>query len=378
MANPEHVEIVKQGRKAIWKWRQNNPHVVFDLKHAPLSNVQLTRANLSGADLFEAHLDGAILKSADLSRARLAGANLMKANLGRVNLTDSSLFSANLPEANLKRANLSGANLTGTDLREADLTEANLFMAQMNMTGLRGADLTGATCGYTVWGDLNLSSANGLETIKHPAPSIVGVGTLYLSKGTIPEEFLRGCGLDPKVQPILLGDKQALTDAAYAADGTAIRPQTCFISYSSQDKTFVDQLQKALNASGVDYWYAPEHGIWGRPLKEQIDQQIAIRDRVVLVCSKSSLNESDWVLHEITRALETENQRKAEGVENWRVLFPVMVDDELLHWNNHLQPRVLEVLAGDFRGAMKGNAFESAFKKLLKGLQTEGSPNREA
>ena len=36
---------------------------------------------------------------------------------------------------------------------------------------------------------------NGLETVKHNRPSTIGIDTIYMSKGKIPEVFLRGCGV---------------------------------------------------------------------------------------------------------------------------------------------------------------------------------------
>ena len=59
------------------------------------------RANLRGADLFEADLYWADLREADLRWADLYGANLCRANLRGVNLYGANLRGANLYEANL-------------------------------------------------------------------------------------------------------------------------------------------------------------------------------------------------------------------------------------------------------------------------------------
>jgi hypothetical protein len=72
-----------------------------------------------------------------------------RANLTDANLSDAHLSCANLSDAHLSCADLRGADLTGAHLRGADLTGAYLSCA--NLTGadlrgayLRGADLTGA------------------------------------------------------------------------------------------------------------------------------------------------------------------------------------------------------------------------------------------
>jgi hypothetical protein len=165
---------------------------------------------------------------------------------------------------------------------------------------------------------------------------------------------------------MLVGDDKSKTDAFYewlGRGGGPLRLQSCFISYSTKDKPFVHRLQTALNDKGVDYWYAPEHGIWGEKLRAQIDREISQRDRVILVCSQASLNDSDWVRWEIERTFAEEKKRERT------VIFPIMLDGTLLEWDHLYKPRILEVLAGDFRRATRGPPFEAAMERLLAGLK---------
>ena len=60
---------------------------------------------------------------------------------------------------------------------------------------MSGANMTGTTVGYTVFGDLDLSRVKGLNTVHHEDPSTVGVDTIYMSKGKIPQKFLAGTGI---------------------------------------------------------------------------------------------------------------------------------------------------------------------------------------
>jgi hypothetical protein len=62
---------------------------------------------------------GANLSRADLSDANLSGADLSGANLSRANLSDANLYGANLSRANLSGADLSGANLSRANLSGA-------------------------------------------------------------------------------------------------------------------------------------------------------------------------------------------------------------------------------------------------------------------
>ena len=93
MANPEHVEIVKQGAAAIRKWREEHPNERLDL-----SEANLREDNLRGADLHEADLHGAALEGADLRSASLKKADLRGACLHEAKLERSLLHCAKLDE----------------------------------------------------------------------------------------------------------------------------------------------------------------------------------------------------------------------------------------------------------------------------------------
>jgi hypothetical protein len=109
-----------------------------------LTGAYLTRADLTGANLFRANLTGADLTGANLFRADLTRADLTRANLTGAYLSDADLTGANLTGAYLTRADLTGADLSDADLTGADLFGANLTGANLFRAYLTGADLTGA------------------------------------------------------------------------------------------------------------------------------------------------------------------------------------------------------------------------------------------
>ncbi len=121
---------------------------------ADLRGAELFDANLCGAELFDANLCGANLRGADLRGAELfdadlcgadlRGADLRGAELFDADLCGAELFDANLCGANLRGAELFDANLCGADLRGADLRGANLCGANLRGADLRGANLCGA------------------------------------------------------------------------------------------------------------------------------------------------------------------------------------------------------------------------------------------
>jgi Pentapeptide repeats (8 copies) len=99
-------------------------------------------------------------------------------NAWRESISDvrPDLSKANLSGADLHNASLSGANLSGVDLHDASLSGANLS----------GMNLNESRVGWTVFGDLDLSAVKNLESVRHEATSTIGVDTIYRSGGKNP------------------------------------------------------------------------------------------------------------------------------------------------------------------------------------------------
>ena len=125
------------------------------------------RANLSNADLRKANLIGADLSSADLRKANLIGADLSSADLSNTNLIGANLSNADLSNTNLSDANLSNANLSNADLRYADLRYSNLRYASLENANLRYVDLRYADLIYAdlIYADLRYSNLRNTNLI---------------------------------------------------------------------------------------------------------------------------------------------------------------------------------------------------------------------
>jgi hypothetical protein len=109
--------------------------------------LDLSSANLQGANLYNAQLQGVRLQGANLQGVDLFGAQLQGANLQGVNLFGAQLQGANLRRANLNGANLQGALLQGAQLCYTKLQGVNLFEANLNGANLNSAQLQGAYIG---------------------------------------------------------------------------------------------------------------------------------------------------------------------------------------------------------------------------------------
>ena len=209
----------------------------------------------------------------------------------------------------------------------------------------------------------------GLEKVHHLGPSSVGIDTLYAakaSKGKIPAEFLRGCGV-PDVFidyiPSLVGELQP------------VQFYSCFISYSQQDDDFAQRLNSRLRDEHLRVWFAPEDIRGGKKLHEQIDSAIRIHDKLLIVLSEYSLK-SKWVMDELRRAW------KAQQEQGKRKLFPV----RLIEWNalkdweffhsvtvTDLAEEVLSYYIPDFSNWKDHDSFETEFGKLLDALKKDES-----
>lgn len=376
MANPEHVEIVRQGRDAIAAFRKEHPDVQLDL-----GDVDLKGIDLSGADLSRALLSNTILRAADLKGANMRGINVNETDMSHAelivaDLTDARLVNVNLNGADLRAAKLVRASVWGTDLIVADLTDADLSSANFASTTFRTCSISDmlledATFEGCTFSNLNLGDVRGLENVMSVGPSSVDTHTLRASKGKIPDSFLRGVGFSPwevlnakLYDPLLTREQIAEINNEIFQKRVGNPVGGIFISYSHADTEFVEGLHAALGEKEYSVW-RDVHDLVAGPLERQIFEAIRINAVVLLVLSEDSVR-SDWVEGELARA------RDKERSEGRPVLCPIALDPDweaklpddadTVLWRTVKKKAVLDFSAWDQRG------FDDAFAKLLKGL----------
>ena len=317
MAKRAHLRILKQGVNSWNQCRAENPAMTPDLE---------------GANLFDASLRGANLRGANL-----LAADFLMADLGGVDFTGADLTAANLSSADLRGADLRGAILHLTGLRGADL---------------ENSDFTDAEVGWTGFGDNDLSTVKGLETVRHFGPSSIGMDTIYKSKGNIPEAFLRGAG----VPEDFITYMKSLV-------GKPIDFYSCFISYSNKDDDFARRLHADLQQQGVRCWFAPEDLKIGDKFRMRIDESIRLYDKLMVILSENSIR-SSWVEEEVEAAVEKERK------QNKLVLFPIRLDDAVMEtdqaWAASLR-RIRHI--GDFCAWKDHDPYQKSFERLLRDLK---------
>jgi uncharacterized protein YjbI with pentapeptide repeats len=309
VANPEHVERLKEGVEVWNKWRRDNRVAHIDLR---------------GTEWY----------GADLSFADFSSADLSTINLNTVDLS----------EANLSNANLLEADLRYTILRAADLT---------------GATLTRAYLAETLFAHINLTSVIGLDTCVHQRPSIIDHRTLQQS-GPLPLKFLRGVGLPERLinsLPSLLGKDEY---------------HSCFISYSTKDHEFAERIHDDLQNKGVRCWFSPHDIHGGEKLHEQIGKAIQLYDKLLLILSEASMS-SEWVKTEIYNARQRELREKRqmlfpislvsfEYIKAWKAFDADTGKD--------LAREIREYFIPDFANWIDHSSYTRAFDRLIRDLKT--------
>ena len=340
MANPAHVKILRRGAEVWNKWREGNPRTEIDLVGVCVTGLELPSINLRGLNL-----SGSRLMDNDFS-----GADFRDAHLPEVHLCDCVLNEADFSRAFAVYVNLSDAKLNRAKFQRTYFEYVNLSFAE-----LKGADFAGVTMDATVFGDNDLSEVQGLETVHHRGPSTVGIDTILRSRGKIPEDFLRGCGV-PEDFIIYM---ESLV-------GKPIELYSCFISYSSKDDDFAKRLHVDLQAQKVRCWFAPEDLKIGDKFRTRIDEAVRVHDKLLLVLSKNSVN-SAWVEKEVETAFEKEHRQGGKPV-----LFPIRLDDAVVQTDQAWAADIRRTRhIGDFTHWKDHDAYQQAFQRLLRDLKAE-------
>lgn len=363
MANSEHLDILTKGVEVWNNWRDKNPDVRPDLQETDLCEARIVNyVNLSERDRISA------LFNAVHWKADLRGANLSKAYLML-----TKFLGAYLNEVDFRGAHLGDANLCEADLSKANFSEADLRGAKLNYAKVDGANFKKAKMERTILPSVNLSTAKNLDTVIHTGPCSIGIDTLSISKGQIPEPFLRGCGLsDWQIEFSKLHRENLSIDQIIDIQNRILELRSegafvyhrCFMSYSHADEKFAQKLHNDLQNSGVRCWYAPKDMKTGEKIRQRIDHEISNHEKLLIILSENSI-ESTWVENEVEAAFADETASNA-------VLIPIRIDDAVMNtdraWAKTIK-RTRQI--GDFSEWAEQNAYQNYFSKLLKDLRVD-------
>ena len=157
--------------------------------------------------------------------------------------------------------------------------------------------------------------------------------------------------------------------AATAAGGPASPLQSTFLSYGGPDTDFARKLNDALLKNGVTTFFFAKDAIPGKKLHRLMRDGVNTHDRVILVCSKASLDRPG-VVNEITETLQREAR---DGGKEY--LIPITLDDHVFSGWKPDDPGVAQAIrdrvVADFRGAdTDKGVFDAGVLKLIGALKT--------
>lgn len=145
----------------------------MDLTHTILKGADLSRANLTKAELRDVHMEYSILDSTCLMEATLDGAHLRGVKLANRYPNGPNLNKASLKKTDLTYANLQGGHFDGTDFSNCNCTLTRFNYATFKNTVFQGCDLKGCQFGgaslhstHFMNSDISRSNFDGAVMIK--------------------------------------------------------------------------------------------------------------------------------------------------------------------------------------------------------------------
>lgn len=337
----------------------------LDLRGAVFTGSDLSAADFTSANCEDAHFEHCVLDSAVFGAANLCGAKFLASDLYGLDFNGADLSNSKFVRVLGKGIDAQVANFEGAEFVFSSFVDCSFMNSRFSHASFmqiafakclfRRADLAEAFMWDVTFGRCVLSSAKGLDKIGNIRDVSIDPVTLMMGDKSFPRSFLLGAG----VPPLLVDYLPSLTNAP-------IDFESCFISYSTSDIEFCRMLRRELLDLGVNAWIFDEDAQWGKPMWGEIDQSIRIHDRVVVVCSESSLK-SGPVLREIERALRRED---AEGKD---VLFPIRLDDYIFKgWQHPRKDDVLSKTVGDFSGWRDHAKMRMAMIRFAQSLTRSG------
>jgi hypothetical protein len=142
--------------------------------------------------------------------------------------------------------------------------------------------------------------------------------------------------------------------------------QSTFISYGGPDHAFAKRLNEVLRLRGVQTFFFQDDAPPGDKLHDVMREGVNAHDRVILVCSKASL-ERRGLLNELEETLAREAR---DGGATY--LLPIRLDDYVINeWKPSkagLAQTIRDRVIADFRDHESPAAFASAVARVMAAL----------
>jgi hypothetical protein len=173
------------------------------------------------------------------------------------------------------------------------------------------------------------------------------------------EKFLLNCGAPPGFFDL------------YQRIASSPKYESAFLSYSSNDQDFAQELYSELRKQGIDVWFAPHDMQGGQTIIDQVTRAITAKNRVILVLSEHSMN-SGWVRTEIRKTVGN-----GTGITK---LFPISLVpyDKIRNWElfdadtgEDLAVHIRGFFVPDFSEWRSPERFATAIARLTRDLKAK-------
>ncbi|WP_437306163.1 toll/interleukin-1 receptor domain-containing protein [Sorangium sp. So ce388] len=322
----------------------------------PTSADELVERYRSG----ERYLRGAVLQRAVLEDVELDGADLAQCNFEDAKFYNSNLRGTNLTGAQFLRATLERVDLSGSMLTDTDFTGATL-----RHTIIDGCNCSGLGLDGTVFLGVSLGPMCEATTpVVHRGRSYPDYSSIIASvRSPRLDDFLVRTGMPEVFVTYMVSCARAVEESAFSL------MRSTYICCGKPDEVFARRLYEALHKNGVTTFLFSEHAEPGKRIGRLVRDRINRYDRVVLVCSRASLNRKG-VLFEIEETLARE--ARDGGVE---YLIPIRLDNFVLtEWtppDPGIARAVRDRVVADFEGVDDAMKFSAALRRLLAALRRQ-------
>lgn len=337
---------------------------------------------------FSGELVSEVFERCDFDGASFRGSRLdhvtfIKCNLSNTDFTDTTLISTQFRRTNLIRCDFRRAMMHDLDVRASRFVDVLFDAAQVRRGRFTETELVGLS--------LRRSSLWFVQVDDCTVRDSLLAGTLFVAtfldafcesesirvEESCPVDWasicfsIRAPGLDAFLKLTGMPDIFITysLDSARATDPKMLFKlmRSTFISYGQPDVVFARLLQAELQRCGVATFFFEKDAKPGDRIHEVVREGVNRYDRVILVCSKNSLDRPA-VVNEIEQTLAREARTAGSSL-----LIPITLDDYVFMWKprrRYLAQEIRDRVVADFRGADLDQAiFGAALRRLLGALK---------
>jgi uncharacterized protein YjbI with pentapeptide repeats len=372
MGNVNHQSLLKQGVHVWNDWRVNNPDEIPDLSFTDLSSRKITGANFAKTNFRNAVLNGWGTVDCNFEEALLTGVSAQGSYWRNATLRFAEI-SGDFITSNIYIADLTGANVHHCGFPLAELRFLRLYATKF-APYLSSTDLNS----WTIIGS-DLSQMRNLASAVVEYPFNIDFDTLRKTAEGLqkfPEltgefsTFFKNCGLPNEIIAVFKSWVEA-TPTIDEATAESDSFYSCFISYSHKNRDFAKLIHEHLQKSGIQCWFDEEYLLPGDDILDAVDNGIRKWDKILLCCSRDSLN-SPWVDRELDKALQKEEKLWRETGKKSLAVIPLNMDGYLFSWENSKASILQSRLAADFTNwDTNQEKFKVQIEKIIRALRAD-------